>query len=148
MDTSARILRVAALVLRLALAGIFLYAAYTKLTLPWQIFAMSIDSFQFFPAWVVEWSAKTLPWIELALGLVLLSGRFRRSAALASTLLLLVFNFLIVRAYLRNDQVDCGCFGPGGVLDWKKLVEDGSMLAASIFVLYVAVREHRKRGKV
>src|SRR5436190_11272393 len=135
MATSARVLRTVALLFRLTLAGIFLYAAYTKLTLPWQIFAMSIDSFKFFPPFVVEWSAKTLPWIELIVGLVLLSGRFARSAAAASTLLLMVFNFLVIRAYVRGDQVDCGCFGPGGVLDWKKLVEDGSMLAMSLFVL-------------
>ena len=34
--------------------------------------------------------------------------------------------------------------GPGGVLDWKKLVEDGSMLAMSLFVLAMAVRNRRK----
>src|SRR5258706_12640069 len=125
MATSARVLRAVALLLRIALAGIFLYAAYTKLTLPWQIFAMSIDSFKFFPPWVVEWSAKILPWFELIVGLVLLSGRFARSAAAASTFLLVVFNFLIIRAYVRGDQVDCGCFGPGGALVWKNLVEGG-----------------------
>ena len=141
MATSARVLRAVALLFRFTLAGIFLYAAYTKLTLPWQIFAMSIDSFKFFPPFVVEWSAKTLPWIEL---IVLLSGRFAQSAAAASTLLLMVFNFLVIRAYVRGDQVDCGCFGPGGVLDWKKLVEDGSMLAMSLFVLAMAVRNRRK----
>jgi uncharacterized membrane protein YphA (DoxX/SURF4 family) len=144
MDTSAKVLRWAAIVLRTALAGIFIYAAYTKLRDPWQVFAMSIATFQFFPPWMEELAARTLPTIELIVGLVLLSGRLPRTAAAASSLLLLVFNFLIVRAYLRKDQVDCGCFGPGGVLDWKKLVEDGSMLAASLFVLAVAIRNRRK----
>jgi len=144
MDTSGKAWRWTAILLRIALAGIFLYAGYVKIRDPWQIFAMSIATFQFFPPWLEELAAKTLPAAEILIGLLLLSGRLPRTAAAASTFLLLIFNFLIVRAYLRKDQVDCGCFGPGGVLDWKKLVEDGSMLAASVFVLWMAMVNRRK----
>ena len=42
-------LRWAALVLRVVLGAIFVYAAWAKLRLPWQLFAMSIDSYQLLP---------------------------------------------------------------------------------------------------
>ena len=43
------------LVLRLLLAAVFLYAAYTKLRQPWLLFAMSIDSYHMLPEWACCW---------------------------------------------------------------------------------------------
>ena len=76
--------RVITLVLRLLLAGVFLFAAYTKLRQPWLLFAMSIDSYGILPEWAVLASARILPWAELVLGLLLLSGVWLRYAAVAA----------------------------------------------------------------
>ncbi len=40
---------VAALLLRFALGIIFLYAAWTKISRPWELFAMAIDSYGLLP---------------------------------------------------------------------------------------------------
>ena len=56
------------LVLRLFLAAVFLYAAYTKLRQPYLLFAMSIDAYQLLPEWAVLTLARIIPWLELLLG--------------------------------------------------------------------------------
>ena len=46
--------RVLALLLRIALGAIFVYAAWSKLKDPWALFAMAIDSYQVLPVWEGE----------------------------------------------------------------------------------------------
>jgi uncharacterized membrane protein YphA (DoxX/SURF4 family) len=145
METSSRVVRIAALLLRIVLGGIFLYAAYTKLSLPWQIFAMGIDSYKVVPEWGAELAARTLPWAEVAIGLLLIAGRLPRISTAATSALLLVFFGLMVRAYAKGMEIDCGCFGPGETISWKTLTRDGAMLAGALFITVVAFLDRRKR---
>ena len=149
MDLSrSKILRTIALLLRVVLGGIFLYAAWTKLKDPWALFAMAIDSYQVLPMWAVERVARTLPWVELLIGALLIAGRWLRTATSATSLLLLVFFGLMVRAYVKGMEIDCGCFGPGEAISWKTLLRDGSMLAGSLLLTAVTfVRPPRGRGQ-
>ncbi|HEY3742957.1 MAG TPA: MauE/DoxX family redox-associated membrane protein [Bryobacteraceae bacterium] len=119
------------LVLRLLLGAIFLYAAYTKLRESYLIFAMSIDSYQILPPDAVLGVARTLPWVELAVGIWLLAGWRIAPAATAATLILAVFFGVMVFTYGKGLQIDCGCFGLGEALTWKTLVRDGSLVAAA-----------------
>src|SRR5207247_1878465 len=112
------------LVLRLLLAAVFLYAAYTKLRQPWLLFAMSIDSYHMLPEWAVLLVARTLPWIELLLGLLLASGFGLPYAALATSAQLLIFFSVMVRAYAKGLGIDCGCFGVGEALTGWSLARD------------------------
>src|SRR6188508_48370 len=66
------VIRRAALALRVLLGAVFIYAAYTKLRQSWLLFALSIDSYQLLPEWAVFALARTLPWLELALGVLLI----------------------------------------------------------------------------
>lgn len=149
---SNKYVRLAALLLRIALGAVFIYAAYTKLfqftegrlhLLPWQLFAMAIDSYQLLPSWAVELLAKTLPWFELLIGVLLLVGQWKRFATTTTSLLLVVFLTLIVRAYLKGQEISCGCFGTNEAISWKTLLRDGSMLAGSVFVTAMAWRGNR-----
>jgi uncharacterized membrane protein YphA (DoxX/SURF4 family) len=144
MTSSNKPLAVIALVLRIALGAIFVYAAWTKLRTPWELFAMSIDSYQLLPLKAVELVARTLPWFELAVGLLLIAGFWLRSAAAAITLLLAVFFGLMVRAYARGMEINCGCFGANDVISWKTLLRDGSMLAAALTLTALAFLNRRK----
>jgi uncharacterized membrane protein YphA (DoxX/SURF4 family) len=123
-----------ALILRVVLGGIFVYAAWTKLKDPWALFAMAIDSYGVLPMWAVEWTARTLPWLELLIGALLIAGRWMRASTAATSLLLLVFFGLMVRAYAKGIEINCGCFGPGEAISWKTLLRDGSMLAGSLLL--------------
>jgi len=147
-SSKSKILSRIALVLRIALGIIFVYAAYTKLKDPWALFAMAIDSYQLLPLRWVEFVAKTLPWFELVLGLVLLSGFFRRTATVASSVLLAVFFSLILRAHFKGMEINCGCFGPGEVISWKTMLRDGSMVAGSIFITVMAFLRRARSANV
>ncbi|HUK15929.1 MAG TPA: MauE/DoxX family redox-associated membrane protein [Bryobacteraceae bacterium] len=144
MTSPSKGFRVAALLLRLALGIIFLYAAWTKISRPWELFAMAIDSYGLLPLKWVELVARTLPWIEVAIGVFLIAGIFLRSAAVATTLLLAVFFSLMVRAYAKGMQINCGCFGAGEVISWKTLLRDGSMLAAAVALASMSFVRRRK----
>ena len=128
------------LVLRLGLAGVFLYAAYTKLRQPWLLFAMSIDSYGMLPQWAVLTVARTLPWLELLLGLLLASGFGLRWVALAASLQLVLFLSVMVRAWMKGLGIDCGCFGAGEALGWQTLTRDGVLTASAVMLTISAFR--------
>ena len=135
---SNKLVRLLLLVLRVALGAIFVYAAWIKLRDPWQLFAMSIDSYRILPLGAVELAAHVIPWTELAVGLLLISGFWMRISGSIVSLLLLTFFVLMLRAYAKGMAIDCGCFGPGEAISWKTLLRDGSMVAAALLLTTMA----------
>jgi uncharacterized membrane protein YphA (DoxX/SURF4 family) len=135
---------------RLILAGVFLFAAYGKLrpvdsapftlaslhvtpatlSLSMMLFATQVDSYQMLPDWGVMFVSHSLPWFELGLGLLLLSGLVLPWVSLVATGLIAVFFGVIVRSYRAGLQINCGCFGPGAepLTGWT-VVRDGVFLA-------------------
>ena len=113
---------------RLLLGAVFVYAAYTKLRQSWLLFALSIDSYQLLPEWAVLAFARTLPWLELGLGLLLMAGVWLRHVSLVATVLLGGFLAVMVVSYARGAGIDCGCFGVGEALSLKTLARDGALL--------------------
>ena len=146
MASSNRLARSLLLVLRVALGAVFLYAAWTKLREPWPIFAMAIDAYGVLPERAVMVVARTLPWAELAIGLLLIAGLWRRVATPAASLVLLLFFGLMVRAYAQGKQIDCGCFGLGEAISWRTLLRDGSLLAVSLLLTLVSLRGGRNNA--
>lgn len=131
--------------LRLALAAVFLYAAYTKLRQPWLLFAMSIDAYQILPEWAALTLGRVLPWLELGLGLLLATGFGLRYAAAGASILLAVFLGVMVRAYALGMKIDCACFGPGEEISPRTLARDGALLGLSMAVTILALRKGRPR---
>ena len=144
MTSQSRTYRLVVLALRLVLAAVFLYGAWTKLRTPWELFAMSVDSYHVLPLRGVELVAHTLPWAEALIGFFLLAGIFPRSTAVATSLLLLGFFGLMVRAFANGDEINCGCFGPGEIISWKTLLRDGTLLAAALALALMAFAARRK----
>src|SRR5437016_12030591 len=93
---------------RVLLGLVFVYAAYAKLHYngAWHLrdyyflFAMGIDSYRMLPLSVVEWMARILPWLELALGTLLVIGVGMRWAGLAVIALLVLFMIALAHAAL------------------------------------------------
>jgi putative oxidoreductase len=131
------------LALRLLLGAVFIYAAYTKLRVSWLLFALSIDSYQLLPDWAVFALARTLPWLELALGGLLVVGVWLRYLSIAAAAILAMFFTVMLLSYVRGGGIDCGCFGVGEPLSARTLVRDGLLLAAAIaLVAYTHRRPH------
>jgi uncharacterized membrane protein YphA (DoxX/SURF4 family) len=152
--------RIFLLVGRLALGAMFLFAAYAKLkpqaAMPWSVgsvrtslsmFAMQVDSYQMLSPGAVSLAAHSLPFVELAVGLWLLTGLWLRFSTSITTLLLAGFFALMVRTYSLGLEINCGCFGPGEQLGKKSLLRDGSLLAFSIAVTICAFLTRKKRGE-
>ncbi len=129
---------------RLLLGAVFLYAAWTKLQQSWLVFAMSIDSYQLMPLWAVHVVARGLPWVEAALGVLLLVGYQVRWVAGFSTLILLGFFIAMLRSYGAGMGIDCGCFGVGEAISPKTLARDGALLSLCGGLTFAAMREARR----
>jgi hypothetical protein len=106
---------------------------------------MAVDAYGILPQWAVVAVARALPWAELVLGVVLLSGWFARVASLASSGILLFFFVLLVRAYMKGLQIDCGCFGFGEAISPRTLARDGTLLAASLAMTALAFTVRKAR---
>src|SRR5882724_11174084 len=132
-----------ALVARIILGLIFVYAAWMKLKDPWQLFAVAVDGYQLLPPQGVIIVARALPWFELAAGTLLVGGLWLRVAAPAVTLLLLVFFGTLLSSYLKGMEIDCGCFGPGEALGPSTLIREGALLAVSIALTAITFWQSR-----
>ncbi|MEO8027382.1 MAG: MauE/DoxX family redox-associated membrane protein [Bryobacteraceae bacterium] len=131
------------LALRIVLGAVFLYAAYTKLSQSWLLFAMAIDAYKVLPTWAVEVVARGLPWFELVLGLVLISGVALRYSAPVAAALLGVFFVMMLRSYGLGMGIDCGCFGLGEPISAKTLIRDGGLVAGAVALSWMAWRSAR-----
>ena len=85
-------LKIAVIVLRVVLGGIFIYSGYVKLAEPWQLFAAGIADYEVVPIWAAKFLAHTLPWFEVLIGLLLIAGRWFRCSTVSTSLLLGVFS--------------------------------------------------------
>ena len=127
---------------RVALGGIFLYAAYSKLYFngAWHLrdyqffFGMAIDSYKMLPISVVQWMALILPWFELLLGALLIAGAGLRWVGSITTALLLVFIGAMARAKILGLEINCGCFGNNEKLGTATLLRDSSLLVLALAV--------------
>ena len=142
---SSRAAKIFVLAARVILGAVLIYAAYVKLRDPWQLFAMSIDSYRILPLKLVEIAARTIPWMELAIGVLLIAGIWLRVSGAIASLLLLTFFGLMVRAYAQGLEISCGCFGPGEVISWKTLLRDGALVATALAMTGLAFLNHRRK---
>ena len=102
--------KLARVLVRIALGGLFVFAGATKAYDP-GTFAIEIQRYQVVPWIVGALSSVYLPWLEMLAGALLLLKRFERGALLVITLLLLIFTLALASAMFRGLSIDCGCFG-------------------------------------
>src|ERR1700730_6864508 len=104
-----RVLGWVALALRIVLSGLFILAGVLKLLDP-AAFAVEISRYQLIPWWSCALLALLLPWLEICMGIALLTRWFSRGALAWVTALLIVFSLALLSAMLRGLSIDCGCF--------------------------------------
>jgi uncharacterized membrane protein YphA (DoxX/SURF4 family) len=96
------------LLVRLALAAIFLVAGAVKLTAP-RSFSLLIDAYGILPACLVMPVALILPALEIAAAIGLIMKR--RGSLLLMAVLTLIFMAVLAYGIHMGLDVDCGCFG-------------------------------------
>jgi putative oxidoreductase len=125
-------------VVSVALALTFLAAGLPKLLAEPAEFAQTIRNYRFLPETLINWAAVTLPWLETLAGLALLTGVLRRSAALVTAVLAMVFMAALLSAMQRGLRIDCGCFGAAGsagLVSGTHVALDLVLVLLSLFVL-------------
>jgi uncharacterized membrane protein YphA (DoxX/SURF4 family) len=100
---------------RLGLAAVWLVAGASKVG-DLAASGRAVNAYQVLPYDAATVIGAALPFVELALGVLLLLGLATRLTAAISTALLLVFIAGISSAWARGLAIDCGCFGSGGKL--------------------------------
>lgn len=129
----ATILRILHWACRIVLAGVFIYSGYIKLQSPLQ-FAAAITGYKLVPDALVLPLAEYLPWLELALGVLLLSGWKVRYTALGASTLLVCFIAILTLTYFRGIDADCGCFGFGDKISPRTIARDGLILLPALYL--------------
>ncbi len=135
---------------RLILGGIFVYASLDKIAHP-AAFAKDVYNYQILPDALVHPVALVLPWMELFLGLCLITGFCLPGAVLSANGLLLVFVGALAFNAARGLDVHCGCFstgseGPALETPWV-LLRDGLFLAVALRLFYGVFFARRAAGK-
>jgi uncharacterized membrane protein YphA (DoxX/SURF4 family) len=100
-------------VARLGLAVVWAWAARAKILEP-DGAVISVRAYRLLPEVLAHPVAWGLPFLELAVAVLLAAGVATRLAAATSTGMLLVFIAGIASAWARGLQIDCGCFSTGG----------------------------------
>jgi uncharacterized membrane protein YphA (DoxX/SURF4 family) len=146
---------------RLVLGGIFVYAGFSKLLMPnthlWPMFvlkfslsmnistfAQQVESYKMISPEASQMVAHVLPFVEIALGLLVLIGWRLRIWATAITLILVCFLAVVTRAYLLHMDINCGCFGTPEKLTGMTVVRDGAFAALALLMTVFAFIEARQ----
>lgn len=113
---SARVRDIVGTVARLGLAAVFLVSGVLKAIDPDATY-VAVRAYDVLPKLGVALVAGVLPWLEIAIGLLLLAGIATRAVATVSAVILLGFMAGVTQAWARGLSIDCGCFGGGGAVD-------------------------------
>jgi len=127
---------------RLVLGGLFLYAGFTKLYPPDHrfLFEMAVSAYQLLPPWAVIVVARTLPWLEVALGAILIAGWKLRYTSTFTALLVGGFIAAMGITYARGIEADCRSFGFGEAISPFTLARDSVLWLMAVYLAGYAWR--------
>ncbi|MHB1613995.1 MAG: MauE/DoxX family redox-associated membrane protein [Actinomycetes bacterium] len=131
-----------AVLARVAVGVTFVAAGLLKVGNPNEA-VLSVVAYHLVPFEVARIIGYGLPFLEIALGALLILGLARRLAAMVVAVLLVVFIGAISSAGLRGLAIDCGCFGTGGPVAagattyLQEIGRDLLLLAGAVIVVVV-----------
>ena len=148
-ENTQHLLRILALILRVALAAVFLLAGFSKAGDPAE-FARAIDLYRAVPHTLAIITALFLPWLEITCAIAIF---FRQLRAGATALLLAcsaVFVVMLLSALVRGLDISCGCFGnagsaTGGAALLLSLARALVLVAASALLLAREIKTRRAK---
>lgn len=128
-------MRMLGILARMALGAIFVAAAWDKIVDP-LAFAKIVRNYQILPDMAVAGVALTLPWIEVVVGICLLTGFATRGAALSGCLMMAVFLSAMAWAQHKGIATQCGCFTTKAddSISTATFIRDGSIMALALLV--------------
>ena len=122
---------------RLVLASVWIVAGALKVG-DLAASGRAVHAYQVMPYDAAKVAGAVQPFLEIALGVLLLIGLAVRLSAGISAVLLTVFIAGIVSAWARGLQIDCGCFSRGGALGAGEAPAYAADLARDVGLLVLA----------
>ena len=128
------------LLARLVLAAIWIVSGSLKASNMLET-RVAVRAYQVLPDWAAPSVAFMLPALEILLGILLLLGIKNRWMAIVSAVVFALFIVMIVQAWARGLQIDCGCFGydaqnPDRGMDYAKtLLRDAAYLFLTLWTI-------------
>lgn len=110
------------LLCRLLLGGVLLVAGGLKAFKPSES-ASAVAAYKILPTNLAHLIGYAMPWLEIALGILIIIGLTTRLAAVVGTAVMIIFITAIISVWARGILIDCGCFGGGGEVDPSKAGE-------------------------
>ena len=129
---------------RLALALVFLAAAPQKIMAPAE-FAASVGSYLILPDVLINFTALTLPWLEIVVAILLVFRVWTGQALFLANAMLVVFLGAVASAHFRGIDLNCGCFSsaPGASGDMLfYIVRDVIFVAIGLTAAWMYRRGH------
>ncbi|HET6877350.1 MAG TPA: MauE/DoxX family redox-associated membrane protein [Jatrophihabitans sp.] len=132
-------------VVRLFLGAVWIWAALSKLGSP-RTFTQAVRAYDVTPEWLSKAIGYGLPVLELCIGILLVVGIATRIAAIASAVLFVAFLVGIIEVAIRGIQLECGCFGGGGLTNgatnytWDILRDIGLLILAAFLSVWSFTR--------
>ena len=127
------------LLFRLILGGVLLVAGLLKYQ-HLDKSQMAVRAYELLPISLANFLGIILPFLEIAIGILLIIGAAVRVSAVISGLLMLAFSIGIAQAWARGLSIDCGCFGGGGQVEpgtanyLPELVRDAGLALMAIYL--------------
>lgn len=126
---------------RLLLGGVLVVAGGLKIG-ALEASVQSVRLYQLLPFETTAFVGYAMPILEIALGLLLITGTFTRISAILGSLLMLAFIIAIASVWARGISIDCGCFGGGGEVDSsqtqypQEIARDLGLMAAGLWTAW------------
>ncbi len=129
------------LLARVVVGGVWVVAGALKLPDP-AASVRAVRAFDLLPESVVPTVGHLLPILEVVTGLCLILGLLTRTFAVVSAVLFVAFIIGIASAWARGLEIECGCFGGGGVKEgasseypWE-IARDAGLLLLSMLLIW------------
>lgn len=125
---------------RLVLGGVLLAAGLLKYQ-HLDKSQMAVRAYELLPISLANFLGIILPFIEIAIGILLIIGAAVRISALIGGALMTAFIIGISQAWARGLSIDCGCFGGGGQVEpgtanyLPELLRDAGLALLAIYLL-------------
>jgi putative oxidoreductase len=122
--------------LRLGLGGLFIAAGLAKIQQPYD-FLGAVYDYELAGPRTGLWIASILPWLEVGVGLSLVSGVWQTGGALLAVVLFSVFTVAQASAAAEGLKIPCGCAAGNAPVytSYWKVAESAAMLVGACLVL-------------
>ena len=126
--------------MRWYLGYVFIFACLHKIAHP-GMFAIDIATYDILPLTLINFMAITLPWTELAVGIMLIAGFKSRAAALMVGGMMVMFIVALIMALAEGLDMSCGCFASQGVqgedpISYETVLRDFGWLSLAIYIVF------------